>query len=87
MYKAMGRTHLEYALVEAVAMDIKRHLNNRPLTYIKSETGVEQVLPPRGIKWGQEAYTIEDIHIELEKNEVTKLQVRLNEKRQHMWQR
>ena len=34
---------------------------------------------------GQEAYAIVDI--ELDGDEVTKLQVRLNEKRQHMWQR
>ena len=85
LYKTMGRTHLEYAQVEAVVMDIERHLNNRPLTYMESETGEEQVLTPNAIMWGQEAYTIEDI--ELDGDEVTKLQVRLNEKRQHVWQR
>ena len=85
LYKTMGRTHLEYAQVEAVVMDIERHLNNRPLTYMESETGEEQVLTPNAIMWGQEAYTIEDI--ELDGDEVTKLQMRLNEKRQHVWQR
>ena len=85
MYKTMGRTHLEYAQVEAVVMDIERHLNNRPLTYMESETGEEQVLTPNAIMWGQEAYTIEDI--ELDGDEVTKLQMRLKEKRQHVWQR
>lgn len=84
-YKTMGRTHLEYAQVEAVVMDIERHLNNRPLTYMESETGEEQVLTPNTIMWGQEAYTIEDI--ELDRDEVTKLHARLNEKRQHVWQR
>ena len=49
LYKAMGRTHLEYAQVEAVVMDIERHLNNRPLTYVESETGEERVLTPNAI--------------------------------------
>ncbi|KAL9967322.1 hypothetical protein ACROYT_G025523 [Oculina patagonica] len=52
---------------------------------MESETGEEQVLTPNTIMWGQEAYTIEDI--ELDGDEVTKLQARLNEKRQHVWQR
>ncbi|XP_068721773.1 uncharacterized protein [Montipora capricornis] len=78
LYKTMGRTHLEYAQVEAVVMDIERHLNNRPLTYMESESGEEQVLTPN-------TTTIEDI--ELDRDEVTKLHARLNEKRQHVWQR
>ena len=85
LYKTMGRTHLEYAQVEVIVMDIERHLNNRPLTYMESEIGEEQVLTLNAIMWGQEAYTIEDI--ELDGDEVTKLHVRLNEKRQHVWQR
>ena len=36
LYKTTGRTHLEYAKVEAVVMDIEQHLNNRPLTYMES---------------------------------------------------
>ena len=32
LYKTMRRTHLEYAQVEALVMDIEGHLNNRPLT-------------------------------------------------------
>ena len=36
MYKTTERTHLEYAQVEAVVMDIEWHLNNRPLTYMES---------------------------------------------------
>ena len=52
---------------------------------MESETGEEQVLTPNTIMWGQEAYTIEDI--ELDGDEVTKLHARLNEKRQHVWQR
>lgn len=37
---------LEYTQFEAVVMDIEQHLNNRPLTYMESETGEEQVLTP-----------------------------------------
>ena len=85
LYKTMGRTHLEYAQFEAVVMDIERHLNNRPLTYMESETGEEQVLTPNTLMWGQESYTVEDI--ELDGDQVTKLHARLNEKRQHVWQR
>jgi len=70
LYNTMGRTHLEYAQVDAVVMDFEQHLN-RPLTYMESETGEEQVLTPNTITWGQEAYTIEDI--ELAGDEVTKL--------------
>ena len=50
-----------------------------------NKTGEEQVLTPNAMMWGQEAHTIEDI--ELDGNEVTKLRARLNEKRQHVWQR
>ena len=85
LYKTMGRTHLEHAQFEAVVMDIKQHLNNCPLTYMESETGEGQVLTPNTLMWGQESYTIEDT--ELDRDEVTKLHARLNEKRQHVWQR
>ena len=57
----MGRTHLEYAQAEAVVMDIERHLNNRPLTCMESQTGEEDVLTPNAIMWGQEALSL--IHI------------------------
>ena len=36
LYKTTGRTHLEYLQVEAVVMDIERHLKNHPLTYMES---------------------------------------------------
>lgn len=49
---------VEYAQVEAVVMDIEKHLNNCPLTYMESETRKEQVLMPSAIVWGQEVYTI-----------------------------
>ena len=44
LYKTLGKTHLKFEQLEAVVMDIERHLNNRPLTYVESESGEEQVL-------------------------------------------
>ena len=52
---------------------------------MESETGEEKMLTPNAMMRGQEAYTIEDT--ELDGDEVTKLPVRLNEKKQHVWQR
>ena len=31
VYKTLGKTHLTFELLEAVVMDIEKHLNNRPL--------------------------------------------------------
>ena len=39
LYKALGRSHLSLEQLESVIIDIERHLNNRPLTYIESEVG------------------------------------------------
>ena len=43
--------HLGVAFVqlEAVVMDIERHLNNRPLTYVESDGGDQEVLTPNSI--------------------------------------
>ena len=48
LFKMMGRSHLSYEQVEAVVMDIERHLDNRPLTYVESNKQ-EQVLTPNVI--------------------------------------
>ena len=82
-YKTMGRTSFKYEQVESVVMDIERHLNNHPLTYVASELGEEQVLTPNLLLWGQDAHTVEDR--ELEGDEATKLHARLSEKRQHVY--
>ena len=66
-------------------MDIERHLNNRPLTYIESDGGDEKVLTSNMIMWGQDAHIVEDI--EVEENQLTKLYRRLNTARQHAWSR
>lgn len=80
----MERTSFKYKQVESVVMDIERHLNNRPLTYVESESGEEQVLTPNLKMWGQNAHVVEDR--EMDGDGVTRLQVRLPEKRQHEWQ-
>jgi hypothetical protein len=74
LYKTMGRSHLPYEQMEAVVMDIERHLNNRPLTYVESDNGEEQVLTPNVIMWGKNSYTIENIEVEVD--EISKLHAR-----------
>lgn len=41
-----GKNKLQVRTSESVVMEIERHLNNRPLTYVESELGEEQVLTP-----------------------------------------
>ena len=82
LYKTMGRSHLRYEQMESVVMDIERHLNNRPLTYMESDNGEEQVLTPNVIMWGQNSHAVEDI--EIEGDEVSKLHARLMLKRQQV---
>ena len=45
-YKTLGNTHLTFQQLEVVIMDIEKHLNNRPLTYVESEEGEPQTLTP-----------------------------------------
>ena len=88
LYKTLGKTHLTFEQLEVVIMDIERHLNNRPLTYVESDGGDEKVLTPNIIMWGQDAHIVKDI--EVEENQLTKLYRRLNTARQHAssrWQK
>ena len=39
-----GKNKLQVRKSESVVMEIERHLNNRPLMYVESELGEEQVL-------------------------------------------
>ena len=71
LHKTLGKTHLTFEQLEVVIMDIQRHLNNRPLTYVESDGGDEKVLTPNIIMWGQDAHIVEDI--EVEENQLTKL--------------
>ncbi len=55
LYKTIGKTHLSFVHLEAVVMDMERHLNNRYLTYVESDGGDEEVLTPSLIMWGQQS--------------------------------
>ena len=66
-------------------MDIERHLNNRPLTYVESDGGDEEVLTPNSIVWGQQSHILQDIEVEDE--ELTKFNRRLVKAREHAWTR
>ena len=81
-YETLG-THLSFAQFEAVVMDIERHLNNRPLTYVESDGGGEEVLTPNLIMWGQQCHILEDSRVEEE--ELTKFHRRLVKVPQHAW--
>ena len=85
LYKTLGKTHLKFEQLEAVVMDIKRHLNNRPLTYVESESGEEQVLTPNIIMWGKDSQTFEDI--EVDEDKATRMYKRLKNAREHVWSR
>ena len=52
---------------------------------MQSDAGDEQVLTPNVVMWGGNAHVIEEI--EVEADELTKLDKRLHESRQHVWQR
>ena len=41
-------------------MDVERNLNNRPLTHVEAEEGVEEVFMPNGIMCRGDAYPAED---------------------------
>eukprot|EP00795_Rhopilema_esculentum_P001699 gene1699-biopygen10278 len=85
LYKTLGKTHLQFEQLEAVIMDIERHLNNRPLTYVESESGEEQVLTPNKIMWGKDSHTFEDVEVDEER--VTKMYKRLKNAKEHVWSR
>ena len=85
LYKTVGKTHLSFVHLEAVVMDIERHLNNRPLTYVESDGGDEEVLTPSSVMWGQQCHTLEDF--EVEEEDLTKFNRRLTKAREHAWSR
>ena len=83
-YKTLGKTHLSFAQLEAVVMDIGRHLNNKLLTYVESDGGGEELLTPNSIMWGQQSHILEDSE---EEEELAKFHRRLVKARQHAWTR
>ena len=60
LYKTLGRMTLSFELLETVIIDIEKHLNNCPLTYLESDRGEEQVLTPNVLMWGQNAHQVEE---------------------------
>ena len=85
LYKTLGKTLLKPEQLEAVIMDIERHLNNRPLTYVESDSGEEQVLTPNIIMWGKDSHILEEL--EVEEENVSKTFRRMKNARQHVWSR
>ena len=85
LYKTLGKTSLTFEQLEAVVIDIEKHLNNQPLTYLGSEGGEEQVLTPNIVMWRQNSHKLEDG--DEEEEEVDKLNKRLQMARQHAWKR
>ena len=53
LYKTLGKSNMTFEQLEGVIVDIERLLNNRPLTYVGTGEGDEQVLTPNTIMWGQ----------------------------------
>ena len=85
LYKTLGKTLLKPEQLEAVIMVIERHLNNRPLTYVESDSGEEQVVTPNIIMWGMDSHILEEL--EVEEDNVTKMYRRMKNARQHVWSR
>ena len=86
MHKTLGWSHLSYEAFESVIMDVERNLNNRPLTYVETEGGEEEVLTPNVILWGRGAYPVEDIE-NSEAEKLTKMSKRLEDAKAHVWKR
>lgn len=79
----LGKTHLYFEHLQDVIVDIEKHLNNRPLTYVESDKGRTQTLLPTVLMWGQNANEVEDN--EIDEDKVTKLHRRLKNVREHTW--
>ena len=57
-------------------------MSNRPLTYLDSDGGEEQVLNPDILMWGQNAHANEG---EEDEEETSALNKRLREAKNHAW--
>ena len=55
-------------------------MNNRPLTYVEGDNEESQVLTPSMIMWGKNCHILEDIDVE--ENDLAKMQGRLSNARQ-----
>ena len=86
LYKTLGRTHLSFENLEMVLLDIEINLNNRPLTYVESESMDEQVLTPNTLIQGENLYLVET-RDEDEEEDLTKMQKRIKKSRDNAWKR
>ena len=75
LHKTLGRTTLRFEQLETVIIDVEKHLNNRPLTYLESDGGEEQVLTRKVLICGQNAHQVEET--EEDGDEVSKLHKQL----------
>ena len=88
LYKTLGKSHLLFNQLETVILNIERHLNNRPLTYVESNQEEEQVLTPNTILWGQNSYALGEVNEQEDDDDVVgALHKRLTLARQHAWTR
>ena len=66
-------------------MDIEININNRPLTYVESESGEEQVLTSNTLIRGTNIYLINDD--ESDEDELTRMQKRVAKAKNNAWKR
>ena len=85
LYKTLGRSHLAFENLEMVLMDIEINMNNRPLTYVESESGEEEVLTPNVLIRGRNTYLLDDIENDVD--ELTKMQKRIAKAKNNAWKR
>ena len=85
IYKTVGKLLLSFEQFETVVMDIERHMNNRPLTYVEGDNEESQVLTPSMIMWGKNCHILEEE--DMDESNYTKIQRRLRNAREHVWQR
>ena len=83
--KTLGRSHLSFENLEMVLMDIEINMNDRPLTYVESESGEEEVLTPNVLIRGRNTYLLDDIENDVD--ELTKMQKRIAKAKNNAWKR
>ena len=85
LFKVLGKAKLPFEQLEAVVIDLEKNVNNRPLTCVEMEQEEDHVLTPNTILLGQNVYTVEELDVD--DYEVSKLDRRVKQKRDHAWQR
>lgn len=86
LYKTLGTSPLTFEQLETVVIDIKKHLNNLLLTHVKSREGELETLMQYVLMWGG-GNAREFADIEIEEEEVTRPNRRLNYSREIAWRR